>query len=47
MDFTSWAELGWQAWLTLGVIGCIFAALIATEASTDVVLVGAITLPVC
>jgi di/tricarboxylate transporter len=44
MDFTSWAELGWQAWLTLGVIGFIFAALIATEASTDVVLVGAITM---
>lgn len=43
MDFTSWAELGWHAWLTLGVIGFIFAALIATEASTDVVLVGAIT----
>jgi di/tricarboxylate transporter len=44
MDFTTWAELGWQAWLTLGVIGFIFAALIATEASTDVVLVGAITM---
>jgi di/tricarboxylate transporter len=43
MDFTTWAELGWQAWLTLGVIGVIFLALIATEASTDVVLVGAIT----
>ena len=44
MDFATWAELGWQAWFTLGVIGFIFAALIATEASTDVVLVGAITL---
>lgn len=43
MDTAIWAELGWQAWLTLGVIGVIFAALIATEASTDVVLVGAIT----
>jgi di/tricarboxylate transporter len=43
MDFTTWAELGWQAWLTLGVIGVIFAALIATETSTDVVLVGAVT----
>ena len=43
MDFTTWAELGWQAWLTVGVVGVIFAALIATEASTDVVLVGAIT----
>jgi len=43
MDLTAWAELGWQAWLTLAVIGVIFAALIATETSTDVVLVGAIT----
>jgi di/tricarboxylate transporter len=43
MDLTTWAELGWQAWLTLGVIGVIFAALIATETSTDVVLVGAVT----
>lgn len=44
MDFATWAELGWQAWFTLGVIGLVFAALIATEASTDVILVGAITL---
>jgi len=43
MDASMWAELGWQAWLTLGVIGVIFAALILTEASTDVVLVGAVT----
>ena len=43
MEATAWAELGWQAWLTLGVIGVIFAALIATEAATDVVLIGAIT----
>ena len=44
MDLGIWAELGWQAWLTLGVIGVIFATLIATEASTDVVLVGGITI---
>ncbi len=44
MDFGIWAELGWQAWLTLGVIGVIFATLIATDASTDVVLMGAITI---
>ena len=44
MDAIIWAELGWQAWLTLGVIGVIFAALIATNAGTDVVLVGAVTL---
>ena len=44
MDFGIWAELGWQAWLTLGIIGAIFATLIATDASTDVVLMGAITI---
>ena len=43
MSAATWAELGGQAWLTLGVIGGIFAILIATEASTDVVLVGAVT----
>ena len=40
MELTGWAELGWQAWLTLGVIGLVFAALMATEAATDVVLTG-------
>jgi di/tricarboxylate transporter len=44
MDLGIWAELGWQAWLTLGIIGVIFATLIATDASTDVVLMGAITI---
>lgn len=44
MDLTVWADLGWQAWFTLGVIGVIFTALITTEAGTDVVLVGGITL---
>lgn len=44
MDVTVWADLGWQAWFTLGVIGMIFAALVATDAGTDVVLVGGITL---
>jgi di/tricarboxylate transporter len=43
MDFGFWAELGWQAWLTLGVIGVIFATLILTEAATDMVLFGAIS----
>jgi len=43
MDLGIWAELGWQAWLTVGIIGVIFATLIATETSTDVVLMGAIT----
>ena len=44
MDLGIWAELGWQAWLTLGIIGVIFATLIATDASTDVVLMGAIAI---
>ncbi len=44
MDWTAWAALGWQAWLTLGVIGVVFAVLIATEVATDTVLVGAITI---
>jgi di/tricarboxylate transporter len=44
MDVGIWAELGWQAWLTLGIIGVIFATLIATDASTDMVLMGAITI---
>jgi di/tricarboxylate transporter len=44
MDFGIWAELGWQAWLTLGIIGVIFTTLIFTEAATDVVLIGAITI---
>jgi hypothetical protein len=44
IDFGIWAELGWQAWLTLGIIGVIFATLIATDASTDVVLLGAIAI---
>src|SRR6187399_2979254 len=43
MDAATWAELGWQAWFTLGVIGIVFLTLMLTEASTDVVLVGAIT----
>ncbi len=44
MEPAGWAELGWQAWLTLGVIGLVFAALLATEAPTDVVLTGAVTI---
>lgn len=44
MELAGWAELGWQAWLTAGVIGLVFAALLATEAATDVVLTGAVTI---
>lgn len=43
MEATAWAELGWQAWLTVGVIGLVFAALLATEAPTDAILTGAVT----
>jgi len=43
MAFAAWAELGWQAWLTLSVIGLVLAVLILTEAATDVVLVAGIT----
>ena len=43
MEVSGWAQLGWQAWLTVGVIGLVFSALLATEAATDVVLVGAVT----
>src|SRR5688572_15990586 len=42
MDFGMWAKLGWTAWLTLGTIFAIFAILIATDAPTDMVLLGAI-----
>jgi di/tricarboxylate transporter len=44
MDFGLWAELGWQAWLTLGVIALIFTTLIVTDWPTDVILLGAIVI---
>src|SRR5262245_59847507 len=44
MDLLGWAELGWQAWLTLGVTGLVFAALLATDAATAVVLTRAVTI---
>ena len=44
MDLAVGAHLGWQAWFTVGVIGLVFAAFVITNAATDVVLVGAITL---
>ena len=44
MEIVTWAELGWQAWLTVAVIAGVFVALMATEADTDVVLVGAVTI---
>lgn len=39
-----WAQLGWQAWFTLSVIGLVLVVLILTEAATDVVLVAGVTL---
>lgn len=44
MDTAALTHLGWQAWLTIGTIAAVFAALMLTEAATDAVLVGAVTL---
>ena len=44
MELAGWAELGWQAWLTAGVIALVFAALLATEAATDGAFTGAVTI---
>lgn len=43
MPWEIWAELGWQAWLTVSIIGLVFAMLIFTEAATDLVLICGIT----
>ncbi len=44
MEAIAGAQLGWQAWLTVGVIGLVFATLLATEIAADVVLTGAVTI---
>ena len=44
MTMAMWMDLGWQAWLTVAVVGAIFAILITTKLSTDVVLIAGITL---
>jgi di/tricarboxylate transporter len=44
MGFSAWADLAWQAWFTLGVIGLVFAILVITDAATDVVLVAGVAL---
>ena len=44
MGISAWADLTWQAWFTLSVIGLIFVVLILTEAATDVVLVAGVSL---
>lgn len=43
MDLGTWAQLGWEAWVTVGVIAMIFAILSTTDVATDVVLTGGIT----
>jgi di/tricarboxylate transporter len=44
MDLETWSTLGWQAWVTLGVIVGIFAVLVFKDLDTDVVLTGGITI---
>jgi di/tricarboxylate transporter len=44
MDVGSWSALGWQAWVTLGVIVAILGVLVAKDVDTDVVLTGGITI---
>jgi di/tricarboxylate transporter len=44
MDLGSWANLGWEAWVTIGVIAMVLGVLVATEVATDVVLTGGITI---
>jgi len=43
MDATVFAELTWQAWLTLGLVGSIFAVLVFTQFPADFVFLGALT----
>lgn len=43
MPWEIWAELGWQAWLTVSIIGLVFTLLIFTEVATDLVLICGIT----
>jgi di/tricarboxylate transporter len=44
MDAGIWAVLGWQAWLTIGVVVLVLAVLGLTQLATDMVLVGAVAL---
>ncbi len=44
MGFEVWANLGWSAWATAGVILVAFLVLIVTDVATDLVLVGAVAL---
>lgn len=36
--------MGWEAWLTLGVMGLVFACLIFTRLATDIVLIGGLAI---
>lgn len=42
MDFGIWMGLGWQAWLTIGMVVTVLLTLALTDLATDMVLVGAI-----
>lgn len=42
MDAVTFAELGWQAWLTIGVVAAVFGCLIWERLSPDIALVGAV-----
>ncbi len=42
MDAVTFAELGWQAWLTVAVVAGVFGCLVWERLSPDVVLVGAV-----
>ena len=44
MDVLSIGELGWQAWLTMGVIASIFLLLVLTHLATDFVFLGGLGL---
>ena len=44
MDAGIWAALGWQAWLTIGVVVLVLSVLGLTQLATDMILVGAVAL---
>ncbi|HYC53607.1 MAG TPA: SLC13 family permease [Candidatus Binatia bacterium] len=44
MDQAIWSSLGWQAWLTVAIIGSVLVILAVTQLATDMVLVGGVGL---
>lgn len=40
----NFAQLGWEAWITLGVIGLVFSLLIFTKIAADIVMIAGLTL---